>query len=148
MSLLGKPVTDKITGLTGVVTQEVQSLNGNYRYTVQPVSSDPTKVLDSWTLDQQGLEVVLFGVGYDPLEPVPHDIELGDTVKNIITDKSGVVMAFATYLNGCVSAMVSPMSGGEDIWVSVQVLKPTGQNLGILQTGTGGPATKGLAQRY
>ena len=148
MSLLGKTVKDEITGLTGVCTQEFLSMSGNLRYTVQPVSDDGSKVLDSWTLDEQGLVEAFNGKSYQAYPRVPHNLKIGQEVKGKISDKfDGCIIAFVTYLNGCTSALVQNKKGEEE-WCAVQLLEGADQKVNIPETKTGGPIAKGMQQKY
>lgn len=57
MSILGRTVTDTITGFTGVAIGHVQYLTGCNQALVQPRASDTSKKPDSEWIDEQRLLV-------------------------------------------------------------------------------------------
>lgn len=56
-SIIGKSVTDKITGFAGVVIGRVEYITGCNQLLVQPRVTDPSKVPESSWIDEQRIDV-------------------------------------------------------------------------------------------
>ncbi len=57
---LGDKVKDKVSGITGVVTERREYINGCVQYIVQPKATkkDPDKMPDAYVVDEGQLDVV------------------------------------------------------------------------------------------
>lgn len=63
---LGSKVKDRVTGLTGIVTNRSECLYGCNRYLIQPAATKESKVPDAWWVDEDQVEVTGKGVSAPP----------------------------------------------------------------------------------
>lgn len=152
---LGSTVRCAISGLVGIAAVETVQINGNVRYDVQPKSEDGKTMPEAWTVDLQSLEIVDEGVSARASEPRKHPIKNGNKVEDLITGHEGVATDIATYMNGCVFALVVPRKGDKTLltdaapvgsFVPVERLKVTGEGLKLAAEDkpTGGPSTRAV----
>ena len=107
VNLLGFVVRDSVSGLEGIADVRVTLINGNVRYSIQPLSSDGKKLEDSWEIDEHRLEVVHGGLSADVIKIPPNiSIDLGFSVKDLVTGLIGIVTEKHESLNGCVNFLV------------------------------------------
>lgn len=105
---LGQKVKDATTGFKGIAIIKTLHMNGNVQYGIQPEVEKGSKAYpDAINLDNHLLDVVDDGVS-DRTTEVTHitDIELGNTVEDIVSGVKGIVTEKSTYMNGCEFFMV------------------------------------------
>lgn len=108
---LGVVAKCAITGFQGIVVQILEHLNGNIQYGLQPeVKADaPAGTYpDAMFLDYHLVDYVSAGVSARATPVTFHTtLELGNIVKDSVTDFKGTATHKTTYLNGCVAFLVS-----------------------------------------
>lgn len=104
---LGSTVRDFATGLEGYVIQKVEHLGGNIQYSVQP-QGDGKTLPDAYNIDYHTLDVVDEGISARASEPIEATIQLGQEVRDVVSDFEGIVTMRVTYINGCVRYAVLP----------------------------------------
>ena len=107
---LGMCVRDKVTGYQGIVTVKTEMTNGCVQMGIQPQSKN-NAMPDAHFIDIHLLEVVDEGVSRD-IPPVDDTvtINLGEHVRDIVSNFEGITTEKVTYQNGCVYFIVQPKS--------------------------------------
>jgi len=147
---LGSTVVDKATGYKGVVTAQVEMLNGNVQYSIVPKAKAGVGTYpEGIQLDGAQLEVIDEGISGVAAKPKTSEIKLGEKVKDIVTGLSGIVTSKTTFLNGCLYFMVSTKSDKKDLEMFIPLERTERQGVGIsaklkVTGGTGGPATRAM----
>jgi len=103
---LGQTVTDKITGLTGVITCIAEFMHSPPRVCVTPRKKpkDAEKESDHW-LDEARLKPGKIAL---KVERKPATVPFGQKVKDPISGFSGVATARFFHINGCIQIEVTP----------------------------------------
>lgn len=104
MLKLGTIVTDKVTGIEGMLTVHQTDMSGNQHYSFQPAGLNPEdrQPLDIfWVTEKriEGAQIVSIKL---PLEI------LGTEVEDKATKFKGTAIALYYYLNGCIHVEVKP----------------------------------------
>lgn len=130
---LGKKGTDRITGLTGVITQVHMFESGNVQYGLQPKSEDGIKVADAWSMDALSIKVEDNPELEDLVSPIVDDTTLnfGDKVEDAYNGMKGIVDRKMIHMNGCVNFRIVPkfesksssLLGNDPLWLSHTKLK-------------------------
>lgn len=150
--ILGSLVKDKITGFTGIADNRATYLYGCDRICVQPnkVNEDYT-IPESCMFDECQLEVLSTDTGIATIPPNTPRVELGNIVKDPISETECTVMGRAVYLNGCTRVYLTPTKKcdkeQETYWVDENQVVDTGKTKLLKGNtppnstrGTGGPA--------
>lgn len=122
----GDIAKDKITGFTGVVIARTMWINNCDRLTLQPREVKDGKPIACSSFDEPNLEFVesteikVFKVRRPE---VP--IELMDTVKDSLTNLTGVAVNRTEWLNGCTRVGVQPKELKDGIPVDYTVFDET-----------------------
>jgi len=101
---LGKMVTDKVTGLKGMLTHFVLDQDGNRNYFFQPalLSKETGKPIDSYWLGDSRV------VGGKEVQvSLPTEV-LSTQVEDIATGFKGTACNVELHINGCVHVMIKP----------------------------------------
>lgn len=112
--MLGFTATDKVTGLTGVVTARAEFIYGPVRYEVTPQKLHKGQPAASQWHDADRWAFGKPAFGFD--EP-PCNVNLGDVVIDNLTGFRGVATGRFTFLNGCIRFEISPpkLKDGEPV---------------------------------
>jgi hypothetical protein len=106
---LGCIAKDKITGFQGVVTAHSRMLTNVDRWTLQPQAVKDGKPIASKSFDEGQLVFVEdTTIRVTPVERPDEPVEMGDTVRLLISGLEGVVTAITTWSEGCVILQVQP----------------------------------------
>ena len=106
---LGSQVVDAVTGFTGIVTQRCKQFSGNIQYAVQPRCKEDGTLPEALYLDYH--QLVITGPGESHRVVQPDDdcmIQVGDEVRDKVTDFAGIAIAEHTFMNGCIFFSVAP----------------------------------------
>lgn len=104
-ALLGYNVTDKITGLKGVITAVAEFLYGPQRIGITPSKMSKGEPVEALWLDKARLKV---GKLHTEVGALPLTVKLGDKVKDTVTGFKGIATGRYTFLNGCIRIEVTP----------------------------------------
>lgn len=125
--------TDRITGITGVITQVHIFESGNVQYAIQPKSEDGSKLPDAWSIDAISVAVTYNPDLADLMSPVVDETQFnfGDKVECTYSGYKGIVDRKCIHMNGCVSFRIVPkydpkngtLSGNEPFWLSHTKMK-------------------------
>ncbi len=101
---LGNVVRDVVTGVQGTAVQYLTLLNGSIQFGVQPkvTPKEPDKIPEAWNIDDNQLAFVDEGLEGKVVPPPEVAINLGDKVRDKITNLVGVTILKAVFINGCV----------------------------------------------
>lgn len=143
---LGDIARDKITGYEGIVVTKLTYLYNSTRFGLKSSKLKDDKPIDVEFFDEYGLEFVKAS----NLTPAPHpiiNIELGDVVKDKITEFKGKVVGYGYWINGCIRVGVqsSTMKDGlpvEELWIAMdqlEVISPSTSKGKSEREKTGGP---------
>lgn len=103
---LGVTARDTLSGASGIVTSTVFKLSGSVMTSIAP-KGDGTTVPETWSFDEQSVEVVPDGPtavvtpSGDPL------VALGMDVEDKLTKFRGHVTAIVLHINGCISVVLT-----------------------------------------
>lgn len=117
LEILGKLVKDATSGFEGIAIQTMEMLNGNVQIGIQPQLKEPSdKYPDAMFIDYHMIDVIGDGISARVTKvPSPTTIKLGQRIKDIATEFSGIAESKATYLNGCESFLVLPKAVKTDL---------------------------------
>ncbi|KAA0573397.1 hypothetical protein [Azospirillum sp. Sh1] len=150
---LGQTMRDRASGFTGIAVSRFDFLNGNVQYSLQPKAPEGATTLpEAVSFDIQQLEVVDAGISDTASKPARTPIRVGQKVKDTITGLTGVATMQATYMNGCVSFLVTPrrrlLRENDAEWVSSVRLTAIDEKPAIeppkSEKPTGGPPMRGV----
>lgn len=99
--MLGDFVRDTVTRFSGVVMSDAEYMYNCRRILVQPRELKDGAVQDSVWFDDCQLEFVE-NTDLKIIPLVPHNVKLGDTVADTLTQFKGKVVAINNFANGCV----------------------------------------------
>lgn len=102
---LGQTVRDLISGFTGIAASKVDLMNGNVQFALQPkllAKATPGEYPDSVNIDFHTLEFVDAGLSDRVTAPGPTTIQLGDKVRDTVTQLEGIAVNRITFMNGCI----------------------------------------------
>jgi hypothetical protein len=118
LDLLGKLVKDATSGFEGIVIQTLEQMSGNIQIAIQPqVKADATGIYpEAMFIDYHMIDVTGEGVSARVTKvPTPSAIKLGQRVKDVATDFTGIAYEKATYINGCEAFSVLPKAVKTDL---------------------------------
>ena len=107
---LGKEVRDVASGLTGLCLQVTEYLSGVRQVGIQPKSLDGTAFPETYTIDDNLIEVLGDGISSRVI-PINQgdcaDIKLGDQVRDKVTKFKGTMTHKSMFMNGCTLVCVT-----------------------------------------
>lgn len=106
--ILGKEVTDSITGIKGIATARAEFLYGCVRIIVQP-----TKLVDGQRAKVEAIDELQLLENDPATTPPPHPV-LGTVCKDSITGFKGVAVVRSTYLHAAPRIGLQPKELGRD----------------------------------
>lgn len=105
----GDIARDKITGFQGVVVARTIWLNNCDRLLLQPREVKDGKPLDGRSFDEPNLEFVeTTDIKVFKVARPDEKVVLGDIVRDVISNLSGVAIARTEWMNGCSRVTVQP----------------------------------------
>lgn len=136
---LGNRVRDIVTGYTGIATSQLEMLNGNTQFSILPETKNG-EYPDPIALDYHTLEVIDKAFEERTTQPTLQSVvKLGDYVECLVTKSKGVATMRCTYMNGCVSfvvtdSFVNKLTGSHNVveeWFDQVKLKVIGEGVDI-----------------
>ena len=105
---IGHQVEDAVSGFTGICTAITYQLSGTIQAHVQPKSSDPNAMSDTYAIDVEQIKEVVGGKHVvDLTNPAEAPkVKLGEKVRDLTSGFEGVVTALTVCFNGCIRATV------------------------------------------
>jgi hypothetical protein len=110
---LGVIAEDRVTGITGTVTQIHEMLTGMNQVAIQP-KGDGKTVPDALCIDEFIVKVLEEGIADTVPAPEETSFKLGQEVRDIVTGQVGKITCKVTHLNGCVYFMATANSKKND----------------------------------
>ena len=145
--LLGRQITDQITGLKGVITAFAEFLYGPIRIGVTPSKMSKGEPVEALWLDKARLKI---GKVHTEVGVLPYTVKLGEKVKDTVTGFRGIATGRYVFLNGCIRIEVTPeeLKDGKPIeQVVFDEQRLTGKPSGLPGGPRPGPTTYATDQR-